>query len=206
MKLFWTMALAILSLATVLADSASAQQYRLRPGDILRIEVIEDPSLNRDVLISPDGRISFPLAGNLRAGGRTIEQVRSTLVAALEDDFAATPNVFVGISALAERETPTPVPEAEPVTYNVYVLGEVANPGLIRVEPGTTVLQLFALAGGFSDFAATKRIQLRRIGEGGTERIYPLNYNAIERGRSRNGRVSVAEGDTFIVPVRRLFE
>lgn len=205
MKLLWATAFAILSLATFWPGDASAQDYRLRPGDIVRVEVIEDPSLNRDVLISPDGQISFPLAGNIRAGGRTIDQVRSTLTTALDDDFAASPNVFVGLSSLAQEE-PRVTEPVEPETYNVYMLGEIANSGLIQVEPGTTILQAFALAGGFSDFAATKRIQLRRNGPDGMPKIYPLNYEAIERGTSPNGQVVVAPGDTFIVPTRRLFE
>ncbi|WOI58417.1 polysaccharide biosynthesis/export family protein [Palleronia sp. LCG004] len=206
MKLLWATAFAILSFVALAPGEAGAQDYRLRPGDVVRVEVIEDPSLNRDVLISPDGQISFPLAGNIRAGGRTIEQIQSTLTAALEDDFAVTPSVFVGLSSLAQEEPRVPQEPVEPETYNVYMLGEIANSGLIQVEPGTTILQAFALAGGFSDFAATKRIQLRRTDAQGVPQIYRLNYKAIENGTSPNGQLMVAPGDTFIVPTRRLFE
>ena len=74
------------------------------------------------------------------------------------------------------------------------------------MEPGTDILQLFALIGGFTDFAATKRIQLRRLNADGAEEIYALNYDLIEQGISPYGRAVLRDGDTFIVPVRRLFE
>ena len=203
MKLVWAILLAILSTAVFQADDATAQSYQLRSGDVLRVEVIEDPSLNRDVLVSPDGFISFPLAGTIRAGGRSITDVRGALTSALAGNFASPPNVFVALSSVADRPAPAAAgPAPAPVTYAIYFLGEVGSPGKIEVEPGTTILQAFALAGGFSDFAATKRIQLRRP-DGS---FYTLNYDAIESGRSTNGNVTIADGDTFVIPTRRLFE
>lgn len=214
MRFVWAAALTLLTLAVTQVTqvtSASAQgMYQIRPGDTLRVEVIEDDTLNRDVLVAPDGRISVPLAGSIMAAGRTIGQVETQLTSALADDFEQRPTVFVGVASLREEEEQQEpevieVPAPEPPTVDVYVLGEVANPGKLEVEPGTTVLQLFSLVGGFGDFAATKRIQLRRdLGSG--EQIYRLNYEDIEAGTSPNGSVQVTEGDTFIVPTRRLFE
>jgi len=74
------------------------------------------------------------------------------------------------------------------------------------VLPGTTVLQLFAQIGGFSRFAATKRIQLRRTDASGTEQVFAIDYEAIEEGRSQAGATVLREGDVIIVPQRRLFE
>lgn len=188
--------------------AASAQEgYSIQPGDTLSIEVIEDPGLNRTVLVSPDGRITLPLAGAVQAGGRTVEQVVSDLQARLAPNFAAPPNVFVGIQSIRPDDPVLPtIPEEEP-TIDVYVVGEAASSGLIAVRPGTTVLQLFAQMGGFSPFAATRRIQLRRTDpSSGQETVYSLNYDEIERGASSAGTAELADGDVILVPQRRLFE
>ncbi len=94
----------------------------------------------------------------------------------------------------------------EPITYAVYVLGEANQTGVVEVEPGTTVLQVFALMGGFTNFAATKRVQLRRVDSHGQEAIYVLNYDLMEQGLSPNARVHVLDGDVIVVPQRGLFE
>ena len=185
----------------LLTTTASAQEYRVKAGDILRIEVIEDQTLNRTVLVSPDGRIALPGAGAVRAGGRTLEQIQADLTAQLSPNFANTPNVFVGLEALAPREPRVPSQPLPDPVVTIYVMGEAANSGKLEVEPGTTLLQAFAQFGGFTNFAATKRIQLRR----GTE-IYVIDYDAILDGTSPNGAVRVAEGDVIVVPQRGLFE
>ena len=77
---------------------------------------------------------------------------------------------------------------------------------MIQVAPGTTVLQLFAQMGGFGRFAATARIQLRRVDNAGVEQIYALDYEAIEAGRSPSGQTELEEGDVIVVPQRHLFE
>ncbi|MBU2960051.1 polysaccharide export protein [Citreicella sp. C3M06] len=197
-------ALIVLSLsALALAAPAKAQQgnYAIRPGDTLRVEVLEDESLNRNLLVLPDGRVSVPMAGPIPAAGRTVTEVQRSIATALAGSFALAPTVYVGINALAE----TPEQGFEPLT--VYVLGEANAPGMIAVRPDTTVLQLFAQAGGFTNFAALKRIQLRRTDPAtGTETIYKLNYKDIQAGRSPNGLVRLVDGDVIVVPQRRLFE
>lgn len=201
-------------LATVLAAlmalpvAAPAQEaYRIQAGDVLRVEVLEDATLNRSVLVPPDGRISIPLAGVVQAGGRSVEQIQANLASALAPNFAAPPNVFVSIERIAPADAPLAAGPVEPETLTIYVMGEAANPGKLAVEPGTTLLQLFAEMGGFTNFAATKRIQLRRTDPAtGAEQVYSFSYDAIERGTSTAGNTVVAEGDVILVPQRRLFE
>ena len=197
---------AIFAVLVSLPAMVSAQNaYSLGRGDVLSIEVIEDPSLNRTALIRPDGQISFPLAGSIRAAGRTVEAVQDDLVSALSPNFSNPPTVFVSLQRVAEPDLQL-TPE-EPPTIDIYVMGEVASPGRLSVEPGTTLLQTFAQMGGFSNFAATKRVQLRRRDPAtGRETVYPLNYEAIMQGRSGNGSVTVMDGDVILVPTRRLFE
>jgi polysaccharide export outer membrane protein len=190
-------------IAVLAAGMASAQtNYRIGSGDTIRIEVLEDPSLNRDVLVLPDGSVSFPLAGAVRASGQTTSQLEQALSSALAPNFATSPTVSVSVAGLA------PVDEALANTIDIYVMGEVANGGgLLQVEPGTTVLQALALSGGFSRFAATKRIQLRRIDpQTGQQLVYNIDYRAIEQGAANIGTSVLADGDVILVPERRLFE
>lgn len=200
--------LSVAMIVTAAVPVAAQQAYGLRAGDSLRVEVLEDPSLNRTVLIGPDGRISFPQAGSLRVSGRTVDTVQNDLIARLSPSFAAPPTVFVALDRLAvwdPRPAAPPVAVKDPV-ISIYVMGEANKSGRIDVAPGTTVLQMFAIMGGFTKFAASKRVQLRRADAGGVERVYTLNYAHIEAGLDASGRSVLADGDVIVVPQRRLFE
>lgn len=199
--------IAVLSAQFAGAPASSQEGYRLSPGDVLRVEVLEDESLNRTVLVAPDGRISFPLAGDVRAGGRTLAALRTDLITKLSPNFSNAPTVFVSLERLAPPSLEEPELSLEPITIAIYVLGETGNSGRIDLEPGTTLLQAFSQMGGFSDFAAVKRVQLRRRDPlTGLETIYPLNYRSIVNGQSPNGSVLMQDGDVILVPTRRLFE
>jgi polysaccharide export outer membrane protein len=183
-----------------------AQGYGVRPGDSLRIEVLEDPSLNRTVLVAPDGRISVPSAGTLRVRGMTVDTIERNLTQRLSGNFASEPNVFVGLQAIAEPKPVAPRGPVAPQTISIFVMGESNRPGKIEVEPGTTMLQMFAEMGGFTKFAAIKRIQLRRTDpRSKKETIFRLNYRAIEEGGAGSKTV-MQDGDVIVVPQRRLFE
>lgn len=189
------------------AAAAVAQSgYQISRGDTLTIEVLEDPSLNRSALVLPDGSVSFPLVGGIRAAGKSTDQFRADLSAALAPNFASTPSVFVSVATLAEPRVSSGI-VAAPITSGVYIMGEVQEPGLIEVEPGTTLLQALALTGGFTPFAATRRIQLRRVDpQTGGYVSYKFNYRAVESGAQITGRAVLAEGDVIVVPQKRLFE
>ncbi|MBE3638048.1 polysaccharide biosynthesis/export family protein [Mangrovicoccus algicola] len=189
------------------AFAAVAQQYALQPGDTLSVEVLEDPALNRNVLVLPDGRISFPFAGSVQAQGRTLAQVQANLTAALAPNFAAPPTVFVNLA----QQNPAAAAAAAAGTdaddlIAVYFLGEVNSPGRLEIPEGTTLLQALAMGGGLTNFAATKRIQLRRTDTTGREIIYRFDYRAISRGAQITGATTMIDGDVLLVPQRRLFE
>ena len=193
-------------IALLLATSASAQSnYKIRSGDVLAIEVLEDPSLNRQVLVLPDGSFSFPFAGSISAGGRTVDQVKGTITAGIASNFATQPNVFVSVQQLRPREAPTgPVAQA---MIDVYFIGEVNTPGLREVSAGTNFLQALSQNGGFTRFAATKRVQLRRTDAAtGEQRVFVINYKAIAEGAAMTSGMTLQDGDVIIVPERRLFE
>ena len=188
-------------LLMVTAVTASAQdRYRIQPGDVLQIEVLEDTALNRNTLVLPDGTISFPLVGTVMAGGRTLGSVQTALVSALTPTFATAPNVTVTVNALANAGGKPPAR-----TIDVFVMGEVVAPGKKTITRGTTLLQFLAESGGFTRFAATERIQLRRT-RGGKSMIYKFNYKAIENGTAAVNSLVLHEGDVIVVPERRLFE
>lgn len=193
-----TSVLTVALTSAVLVKPAMAQGYNIQVGDVLKVEVIEDPSLNRSVLVAPDGRISLPLAGSVNAAGRQVEAISAAISGALASNFAARPTVYVSLDRLAERAA---AKEAAPEVITIYVLGEAGKPGQIALLPGSTALQAFAQMGGFGKFAATKRIQLRR----GTE-TFLLNYRQIEAGTSTAGSMVLKDGDVIVVPQRRLFE
>lgn len=195
--------LLMLALVPLLGTAASAQgDYRVQEGDTLQLEVLEDSSLNRSLLVLPDGRITVPFVGPVRASGRTLSQIQANVRAGLTPSFAEAPTVFISLRAL---NVPRPEEEEDPVTIAVYVVGEVEEPGKREIEPGTTLLQFFAEMGGFSRFAATKRIQLR-TSRSGREVVYALNYDEIERGSRVGTGTVLVDGDVIVVPQRRLFE
>lgn len=186
------------------AVTAHAQSdYRIRSGDVLLIEVLEDPSLDRSVVVLPNGQISFPFAGTLDAGGRTIGQVQARLQSALASNFAAPPTIFVGVQPVRDEAA---IAEARlGPTMEVYFVGEVNRPGVVQVKQGTTLLQAVAISGGVSRFAAVKRIQLRRTGADGVQRVTFLNYRALADGAVTTD-IQLKDGDVILVPERRLFE
>lgn len=200
--------IALLAGLLLLGAPAQAQEgYLIHPGDVLQIEVLEDPGMNRAALVAPDGRITMPLAGTFNVAGLSVEAVQTEIAGRLAGNFAATPNVFVSLQQLAAPKTASGGGQASAATIDVYVMGQVGNPGKISVEPGTTMLQLIAQMGGFSTFAATKRIQLRRIDRNtGTGTTYTFNYRALENGEASDRVMFLSDGDVIIVPTRRLFE
>lgn len=196
---------ALVFLSVLVAGLASAQTaYKIAPGDVLQLEVLEDSSLNRSLLVLPDGTVSIPQGGTIRAGGYTVAEVQAATVQTLSPNFAKPPTVYLAVGQLAVKKTGggTGSPKA---TVAVYAMGEVAKPGRVDVEPGTTILQFLAQSGGLTNFAATKRIQLRRTDAAGHEQLYLFNYDAVMSG-SKVQTITLKKGDVIIVPQRHLFE
>ncbi len=191
-------------LALFVATAAFAQSgYQIRSGDTLQIEVLEDPSLNRSVLVLPDGTISFPFAGSVRASGRTAGEVGASITAGISSNFSAQPNVFVTVQSLTQRASGG----GGPAQIDVFLMGEITTPGEVKMDRGTTLLQALAQTGGFTPYAATKRIILRRTDKSsGKTTVHKINYKAIADGTSVGQDVRLRDGDVIIVPERRLFE
>ena len=172
--------------------------FRLGPGDVLLINVLEDPTLDTEVLIRPDGLITVPLAGTVMAAGRTPEEVAAAIRSELAPNFVEPPSVSVVLRALAPQT-------AQEQLLTIYVIGQVARPGQILIEQPIGFLQALALAGGIGTFAKADAIQVRKVDEAGVERVFVLDYEAIEEG-GVVPKVILDDGDTILVPERGLFD
>jgi polysaccharide biosynthesis/export protein len=197
-----------LALVMAMVPPALAQDpYRLQAGDVIEITVIEDPNLNRRVLVGPDGRISLPLAGSIVAAGRTLGEVQSSVQSGLAGNFVRAPTVTASLVALA----PPPLPETELEElelFSVYVLGEVLRPGRYdyESEKPISVLQALALAGGPGVFADRDAIQIRNLEEDGDERVRIFDYDAVEKGLGATLATTLSDGAIIVVPERGLFD
>ena len=189
----------LLFLALLLAcwSEAKAESDRLRPGDVVSITVYQDPKLDRQALIGPTGMISFPLAGQIRAGGLTPAALESVLKARLKGRFTEEPDITVALVALK--------PEEADLKPKIFITGEVLRPGPFVMEQRLNLMQAIAVAGGFSPFAAKQRIQLRRKIDG-VESLYVFNYNDFFSGTNFENNINLRPGDVIIVPERGLFE
>lgn len=190
--------LVIIILVNWAAQGPAVAQYALQPGDTLQLSVWQEPRLDRQIVIAPDGTIALPLAGRIRAGGRTAAQVEQEIAASLAPQYTDELDVTVQVLTRPELEEPEIPP-------TVYVMGEVASPGQFPVEKPTTVLQALALGGGLSPFAAEKRIQVHRQ-VGGQVQIHVFDFRAFQNGLNPAGNIVLAPGDVIVVPERGLFE
>lgn len=195
-------------LITVFLSSMAIAQgvYKIRSGDTLKIEVLEDNTLNRTVLVLPDGNVSFPSVGTFRARGRSIEQVRQSLTGGLSSNFASPPNVHVSVENVFVPTPRAPRVPAKPATIDIFTMGEIGKPGALSAKPGTTILQAIAISGGLTKFAASKRIELRRTDKNGVEKIYQYNYKNPRAGNSIKSSQRLQSGDVIVVHARKLFE
>ncbi|MEM8751585.1 MAG: polysaccharide biosynthesis/export family protein [Pseudomonadota bacterium] len=197
----------ILGLAVAVPSQGLAQAYLLKPGDVVEISVLEDPSLNRQALVAPDGRISVPLAGIIDVGGKSLETVQNLVRARLQREFVQEVTVSAALAAVAADDEEL-LPEEEDLdTISIYVLGEVGRPGridLLADEP-VTVLQALSLAGGLGPFAARHRIQIRQTVEE-EETVRFFDYDAIEEANGPQPLFKLGDGDVIIAPERGLFD
>ncbi|MDA8586157.1 polysaccharide biosynthesis/export family protein [Rhodobacteraceae bacterium] len=188
-----------------IATTAVAQSgYQIQPGDTLQVEVLEDPSLNRSTLVLPDGSISFPFAGTVRASGQTASQVGQVIRSGIASQFTTDPTVFVTVQAL---NIAAPSVAAAAATTDIFMMGEILVPGAKSLQHGVTLIQALAESGGFTKFAAKKRIILRRSDKRtGKQSVHRINYKAIADGAAIGNDIILRDGDVIIVPERRLFE
>jgi polysaccharide export outer membrane protein len=164
---------------------ASPNDYKIGAGDILEITIWKEPDLSREeVLVRTDGKISFPLLNDVQAAGLTPLEMKGNMETGLKE-FISTPFVTITVTS--------------PDSQKIYILGEVLNTGEYPLTKNLTVLQAFALAGGFTEWASKKEIVLMRK-EDGKEKIYRINYKNIIKGKDLSQNLMLKADDTIIVP------
>ncbi|SDW82283.1 polysaccharide export outer membrane protein [Albimonas donghaensis] len=192
--------------AELAASSHGSAYYSVRPGDTLSVTVLEDPNLNRTVLVRPDGRISMPIAGTVMAAGNSPEQVEAALRQRLARGFQITPTVTVSVAGLAPILGSELLAEEEEEPYAYYLVGAFNNVGRIETQEELTLLTAIALAGGPTAFAAKDRIMLRRKDEAGVETVHMFDYERFEEGLPLEGDIAILPGDVIFAPERGLFD
>ena len=191
----------ILALLFLGGFATGAIAQTIKSGDSLSISVMQDPKLDRQVLVDPSGQIAFPLAGHIRARGLTTQAIENILKERLKANYNEALDVTVAFIGAAKPDTPE-----EDLKPKIFITGEVLRPGSYVVRQKTTLMQAIALAGGLGPYAAKRRLQVRRRGSGGDETIFAFDYRAYEAGYDLEGNVTLRPGDVVIVPERGLFE
>jgi polysaccharide export outer membrane protein len=156
---------------------------------VLQITVWKEADMDREVLVLPDGTVSFPLIGSFRAEGQTPAQVQSLIRQKLQ---SLIPDASVTVLVKAA------------LGHSVSVIGQVAKPGELVMSHQLTVMQALSQAGGLTPFASEGGIIiLRRVS--GKETSIPFPYDEVVRGRSLDRNIALLPGDVVVVPTASLF-
>ncbi len=193
---------------TMLFSNIALAGYGLKPGDKLDISVFQEPKLNRQVTVGPDGRIAFPLVGHLSVGGTTVESVEQKITAKLQEQYPSGVDVTVALFEIKEKPVFPPLPrepKEKPLDPTFYVTGEVPKPGQYSFNRPTDVLQGIAMAGGLGPFAAEHRVKVRRK-MGDHEQLFDFDYADFISGVDASGNIRLHHGDVIIVPEKKIFE
>jgi polysaccharide biosynthesis/export protein len=169
---------------TAHALAAEAVAYQIQPGDVLLVSVWREPDLQRELLVRPDGGISYPLAGDVMAAGRSVEALQALIAERLS---AVIPNPVVTVAV------------TQITGSKFYVLGKVNRPGEYPLSRPLDVLQALSLAGGMTAFAAADQIRVLRRSPSALEAI-PFQYSDVESGKDLSKVVLLRPGDTVLVP------
>lgn len=176
--------LAALVLGVLFIGLAQAQMpagdYRLQAGDKLHVSVWKELEMQKEIIIAPDGKISFPLAGEVVAAGRSVADVRKDIESRLRK-YIPEPVVTVTVLQIGGNVA--------------YVIGQVQKPGAIIMNPSITVLQALSVAGGGTPFAKLDGTIVIR----GTK-VLPFRYGQVSEGKNLQQNVTLESGDVVVVP------
>lgn len=165
-------------------QTPSASSYLIQPGDNLLISVWKEKDLQGEVTVRPDGGISFPLAGDLAAAGKTTEQLQTDMAAKLQK-YIPDPAVTVMVK--------------QSFGNRIYVVGKVNKPGEYPTNRTVDVMQALAMAGGPTPYASLGKIKILRR-ENGELKSIPFKYSRIEKGEDLEQNIILQGGDVVVVP------
>jgi polysaccharide export outer membrane protein len=166
------------------ADPTPGDGYKLQPGDLLQVVVWKETDLQSEVLIRPDGGISFPLAGDIQAAGHTTDELRAELETRVRK---LVPGAVVTVSVKAANGN------------RVFVIGKVNRPGDFALNRPIDVMQAISLAGGVTPFANSNGIRVLHR-DGLRQNSVRFRYSDVANGRHLEQNILLQSGDTVIVP------
>lgn len=162
------------------AAPVDPKAYIIGAEDVISIRVWREPENSGTFVVRPDGKISVPLVGEIQAAGLTPEKLSESIAESLQKVMVH-PEVTVGVERVMSKK--------------YYIQGEVNRPGSYPLVIDTTVLEALVNAGGFREFANTRKIVILR----GTERL-KFNYKEVTKGKKMDQNILVKSGDQIIVP------
>jgi polysaccharide export outer membrane protein len=161
-------------------------EYVIGVADHLDIKIWKNPDLSTGVIVRPDGTITLPLLGDLRAAGKTPSQLKGDIAKALttyiRDEGAVVTIAVTGINS-----------------YSFTVSGNVEHAGVFSSQKYVTVLDAIQLAGGLNRYAGNL-VKLFRRDADGKLRVIPIDYEAIQEGRQPDANLALLAGDQLFVP------
>jgi polysaccharide export outer membrane protein len=166
------------------ATSVVSPSYKIGPGDVLRISVWKEEGMEQEVLVKPDGGITFPLAGDIQASGLTTDELTEELKRKLKRYI---PSPVVTVSVI------------QAVSNKIYVVGKVNRPGEYKATHYMDVLQALSLAGGLTPYADSNEIKIIRRRNGNKE-VYEFDYDKVISGKKLEMNILLEAGDTIAVP------
>jgi polysaccharide biosynthesis/export protein len=158
--------------------------YIIGPGDQIDIAVWKDETLTKTVVVLPDGKISFPLIGEIKAAGRTVPQVKQEITKRISP-YAPDPIISIEVKQVN--------------SMLVYVIGRVNTPGRFSLNTNVNVLQALTMAGGLNSFAKRDKIRIFRR-EGGKTTIFRFKYDEVTEGSELEQNIIIQRGDIIVVP------
>jgi polysaccharide export outer membrane protein len=178
--------LTFLSLQVTRAEEISSTNsiYKIQPGDLLEVSVWKEEDLVKQVLVRPDGGMSFPLAGDIQAAGKSVPELQELITERLTK-YIPDPVVTVATIRLDGNK--------------VYVIGKVARPGEFPANRYMDIVQALSVAGGMTPYAADNKISVLRR-ENGKQRSIPFRYGDIEKGEDLEQNIILQSGDVVVVP------
>ena len=165
--------------------NSDVQDYLIQPGDQMDVKFFNAPEFNESITVRPDGRVSLELAHEVRAAGRTTEELSAVLVERYRTELNA-PKVTVIVKNFAGQK--------------VFVQGEVNKPDLVALSPNMTLFQSIAVAGGLKDTARTDQIILIRRGRDGERKIAKIDLTELLEGSGAKSDFRLAPYDIVYVP------
>jgi len=179
-----TMLLGVHARVAQAEQSLSSPLFFLGPEDILEISVWKDDALTKQVVVRPDGWISFPLIGDIKAAGRSVEELRQEIQTRIKTYVPDAPVTVLVIKVGSPK---------------VFVVGKVAKPGVYIMGEPMRVMQILAIAGGATPFADRDSILIIRE-ENNKQSIYNFDYNKVADGKELQQNITLKPGDTIVVP------